>query len=221
MDLQALALTVQLALATCSVLLLVGLPLAFWLSRTRSRWRYAIESVVALPLVLPPTVLGFYLLVATAPGSVLGDAIVTVTGEQLPFSFQGLLVGSVLFNLPFAVRPYAAAFAAVDARLYDASATLGASGCKTFFRVAVPLALPGLVAGTVLCFAHSLGEFGVVLMIGGNIPGVTRTLSISIYDDVQALRYDEAAITSFGLVVAALLLLTVVQILQRRRGGVL
>ncbi len=221
MDLQALALTVQLALATCSVLLLVGLPLAFWLSRTRSRWRYAIESVVALPLVLPPTVLGFYLLVATAPGSVLGDAIVAVTGEQLPFSFQGLLVGSVLFNLPFAVRPYAAAFAAVDARLYDASATLGASGCKTFFRVAVPLALPGLVAGTVLCFAHSLGEFGVVLMIGGNIPGVTRTLSISIYDDVQALRYDEAAITSFGLVVAALLLLTVVQILQRRRGGVL
>lgn len=221
MDLQALALTVQLALATCSVLLLVGLPLAFWLSRTRSRWRYAIEAVVALPLVLPPTVLGFYLLVATAPGSVLGDAIVAVTGEQLPFSFQGLLVGSVLFNLPFAVRPYAAAFAAVDARLYEASATLGASGRKTFFRVAVPLALPGLVAGTVLCFAHSLGEFGVVLMIGGNVPGVTRTLSISIYDDVQALRYDEAAITSFGLVVAALLLLTVVQLLQRRRGGVL
>ena len=220
MDLQAVWLTVQLALTTCVVLLLLGLPLAWWLARTRSRTRFVVEAVVALPLVLPPTVLGFYVLVATAPGSVIGDAILAVTGEQLPFSFGGLLLGSILFNLPFAVRPFAAAFASVDPRYYEAAASLGASPQRTFWSIGVPLAWPGLLAGTVLCFAHSIGEFGVVLMVGGNIPSVTRTLSISIYDDVQAMNYDSAASTSLWLVLAALVLLTVVQLLQRRtRGG--
>jgi len=218
-DPTALWLTLQLAAATCAVLLLIGLPLAWWLARTNSRLRYPIEAVVALPLVLPPTVLGFYVLVFTAPGSTVGDAYQGVTGAGLPFTFAGVLIGSVLFNLPFAVRPFAAAFAAVDDRLYEVAATLGASPWRTFLHVGVPLAWPGLLAGLVLCFAHCIGEFGVVLMVGGNVPGVTRTLSIAIYDDVQAMDYQAAAATSLWLVIAALVLLTCIQLLQRRRGG--
>ncbi len=170
-------------------------------------------------MVLPPTVLGFYVLEATAPGSVLGAAYESATGARLPFTFAGLLVGSVLFNLPFAVRPFTAAFAAVDTRLYEAAATLGASRLRTFLRVGLPVARPGVLAGIVLCFAHAIGEFGVVLMVGGNIPGVTRTLSIAIYDDVQAMRYDAAAATSLVLVITALVLLTAVQLLQPRRSA--
>lgn len=219
MDSTALWLTLQLAVATCAVLLVVGLPLAWWLARTKSRLRYPIEAVVALPLVLPPTVLGFYVLIYTAPGSAIGDAYEGMTGARLPFTFAGLLVGSVLFNLPFAVRPFAAAFAAVDNRLCEMSATLGASNWRTFWRIGVPLAGPGLLAGLVLCFAHCIGEFGVVLMVGGNIPGLTRTLSISIYDDVQAMNYDSAATTSLWLVIAALVLLSIIQLLHKRRGG--
>ena len=219
MDSTALWLTLQLAVATCAVLLVIGLPLAWWLARTTSKLRYPIEAVVALPLVLPPTVLGFYLLVFTAPGSAVGDTYEGITGDRLPFTFAGLLVGSVLFNLPFAVRPFAAAFAAVDDRLCDMAATLGSSTWQTFWKVGVPLAAPGLMAGLVLCFAHCIGEFGVVLMVGGNIPGVTRTLSISIYDDVQAMNYESAASTSLWLVIAALVLLSCIQLLQRRRGG--
>ncbi|MGE3171700.1 MAG: molybdate ABC transporter permease subunit [Planctomycetota bacterium] len=217
MDAAAISLTLQLALSTTLLLLLFGLPLAFWLATGTSRLRHVVAAVVAVPLVLPPTVLGFYVLEATAPGSVLGDAWLAASGTPLPFSFAGLLVGSLLFNLPFAVRPFAAAFAAVDPRLWDAAATLGAGRWRCFARVGVPLAWPGIGAGAVLCFAHAIGEFGVVLMVGGNIPGVTRTLSIAIYDDVQAMRYDRAATTSLALLVTALLLLTAVQVLQGRR----
>ena len=206
MDLQALWLTLELAGATCVVLALAGLPLAYWLARTRMRASFLVEAVVALPLVLPPTVLGFYVLQATAP---LGFA----------FTFAGILIGSVLFNLPFAVRPWAAAFAAVDARLLDAAACLGASRSRTFAKVALPLAWPGVLAGLVLTFAHSLGEFGVVLMVGGNVPGVTRTLSIAIYDDVQALDHARAATTSLALLIAAFALLVIVQLLARRRAA--
>ena len=206
MDLQALWLTLELAGATCVVLALVGLPLAFWLARTRTRASFLVEAVVALPLVLPPTVLGFYVLQATAP---LGFA----------FTFTGILIGSVLFNLPFAVRPWAAAFASVDARLLEAAACLGASRWRTFAKVALPLAWPGVLAGLVLTFAHAVGEFGVVLMVGGNIPGVTRTLSVSIYDDVQALDHARASTSSILLVIAAFALLVIVQLLARRRGA--
>ena len=206
MELQALWLTLELAGATCAVLAVVGLPLAYWLARTRTRASFLVEAVVALPLVLPPTVLGFYVLQAAAP---LGFA----------FTFTGILIGSVLFNLPFAVRPWAAAFAAVDARLLDAAACLGASRSRTFARVALPLAWPGVLAGLVLTFAHAVGEFGVVLMVGGNVPGVTRTLSIAIYDDVQALDHARGATTSLALVIAAFVLLVIVQLLARRRGA--
>lgn len=219
MDVAAILLTLRLAAATVAVLALLGLPLAYWLATTRWRARHVVEAVVALPLVLPPTVLGFYVLEATAPGSVLGDAYTAATGARLPFTFSGLLLGSVLFNLPFAVRPFAAAFAAIDPRLYEAAATLGAARWRTFWRVGLPIARPGVLAGIVLCFAHAIGEFGVVLMVGGNIPGVTRTLSIAIYDDVQAMRYDTAAETALLLVVAALVLLSAVQMLQRQRSA--
>ncbi len=219
MDTAAIALTLRLATSTVVVLALLGLPLGFWLATTSNRLRHLVEAIVALPLVLPPTVLGFYLLEATAPGTLVGDAYTTATGARLPFTFTGLLLGSVLFNLPFAVRPFAAAFAAVDARLYEAAATLGAGRWRTFWRIGLPIARPGVLAGIVLCLAHAIGEFGVVLMVGGNIPGVTRTLSIAIYDDVQAMRYDAAAATSLTLVVTAFALLAAVQILQPRRVG--
>src|SRR5262245_4005797 len=183
-----------------------------------SSWRgkFVIESVVALPLVLPPTVVGFYLLVATGPNSPLGRAYEYATGWLLPFSFTGILLGSVLYNLPFAVRPSIAAFDAVNRRLIEASWCLGESRWRTFCRVTLPLAWPGVLAGLILTFAHTVGEFGVVLMIGGNIPGVTRTLSIAIYDDVQALNYASAARTAAILVVFSLVALWLTYALQRR-----
>src|SRR5207248_1460553 len=169
-----------------------------------------------LPLVLPPTVLGFYVLAATGPEGLLGRGYEALTGGRLPFTFAGILVGSVLFNLPFAVRPFAAAFAAVDRRLVEASWCLGVSRLGTFFRVVVPLSWPGLLTGLVLTFAHTVGEFGVVLMVGGNIPGVTRTVSISIYDDVQALNYAAAGQTALFLLGLSFVTLAVVFALQRR-----
>src|SRR5262249_4923161 len=151
------------------------------------RGKVLVEAVVALPLVLPPTVLGFYVLAATGPNGAVGQGYAALTGGRLPFTFEGVLLGSVLFNLPFAVRPFAAAFAAVDRRLVEASWCLGVSKLGTFVRVILPLAWPGVLAGLALTFAHTVGEFGVVLMVGGNVPGVTRTLSVAVYDDVQAL----------------------------------
>ncbi len=216
MDWLALSVTIRLACATTGILFVLGLPLAYWLSRTRWSGRFLVESVVALPLVLPPTVLGFYLLVALGPRSPLGSWIVSLTGQRLPFTFAGMLVGSVLGNVPFAIRPFVAAFSNVDQRIVEASWCLGVSRWATFWRVTIPLAKQGLLAGVILTFAHALGEFGVVLMLGGNIPGVTRTLSISIYDDVQSLNYESATRTSLLLLVVSFVVLCVTQRLTRR-----
>jgi molybdate transport system permease protein len=213
------AIVLSLWLATCTTLILcvLGLPLAYWLAVSRRRWKFLVEAVVALPLVLPPTVLGFYILLAIGPHSPVGRAYGALTGGGLlPFSFPGLLVASVLYSLPFAVRPFAVAFAGVDRRLVEASWCLGVSRPWTFLRVVVPLAWPGILAGIILAFAHTLGEFGVVLMVGGNIPGVTRTISISIYDDVQALDYAAAGQTSLLLLLVSFTALAVTYALQRR-----
>lgn len=216
MDLLALRLTLQLALCTTTVLLVLGLPLAHWLARSRRPWKWIVEAVVSLPLILPPSVLGFYLLWATSPSSWFGRAYEAGTGYMLPFSFVGVLVASVIYNLPFAVRPFVAAFSSVDRRLLEAAWCLGGSRWRTFWRVTLPLAKPGILSGLVLTFAHSIGEFGVVLMVGGNIPGVTRTLSIAIYDDVQALDYVSAGRTSLVLLIFAFLMLALVHALQKR-----
>jgi molybdate transport system permease protein len=198
MDWAAFRVTAELAAATTAVLFVLGLPLGYWLAVSRWRGKFLVEAVVALPLVLPPTVLGFYILTATAPGGAIGRAYGWLTGGRLPFTFTGILLGSVLFNLPFAVRPFAAAIAGVDRRLVEASWCLGVSRAGTFARVVLPLAWPGVLAGLVLTFAHTVGEFGVVLMVGGSIPGVTRTLSIAVYEDAQAL--DPAAVEQTSLV---------------------
>src|SRR5262245_495634 len=212
------AIGLSLRLATCTTLLLcaVGLPLAYWLATSRWRWKFLVEAVVALPLVLPPTVLGFYLLLALGPHSPLGRGYTALTGTTLPFTFSGLLVASVVYSLPFAVRPFAVAFASVDRRLVEASWCLGVSRGRTFLRVVVPLAWTGILTGMILAFAHTVGEFGVVLMVGGNIPGVTRTVSVSIYDDVQALDYAAAGRTAFFLLLFSFGALSATYALQRR-----
>jgi molybdate transport system permease protein len=215
-DWQAIWLTLQLAGMTTAILLALGLPFSYWLARSSWRGRLLLESVVALPLVLPPTVLGFYLLVALGPHSPVGRAFQQVTGGMLPFSFSGILLGSVVCNLPFAVRPFVAAFATMNRRLEEAAWCLGASPWETFRRVTLPLCWPGILAGLVLTFAHAVGEFGVVLMLGGNIPGITRTLSISIYDDVQALDYAAAGRTSLLLLAFSFVVLCLTHTLGRR-----
>jgi len=216
MDWQAIGLSLRLSACTTLVLVVLGLPLAYWLAVTRWRGRFLLEAVVALPIVLPPTVLGFYVLMAIGPLSPLGQQYESLFGERLPFTFQGLLVASVLYSLPFAVQPFTSGFAAVDRRLLEASTCLGQGSVATFFRVALPLAWPGVLTGMVLSFAHTLGEFGVVLMIGGNIPGVTRTVSIAIYDDVQALNYAGANETALVLLAFSFAVLIVTYGLQRR-----
>jgi len=216
MDWQAIWLSVRLAVSTTVILLAVGMPLAYWLAFSPRRWKFLVEAVVALPLVLPPTVLGFYVLLAIGPRSPVGALYSKLTGGMLPFSFQGLLVASVLYSLPFTVQPVAAAFAAVDRKLVEASWCLGVSRLATFRRVIIPLALPGIATGAILSFAHTMGEFGVVLMVGGNIAGVTRTVSISIYDQVQGLNYGAAAETSLFLVAVSFTVLALTYALQRR-----
>lgn len=216
MDWQAIRLSVELAAATTAILLALGLPLAYWLAYTRWRGRALVEAVVALPIVLPPTVLGFYVLVALGPASPVGAAWEALFGRGLVFTFEGLLVASVLYSLPFAVQPFAAAFATLDRRLEEAAWCLGASRLSTFLRVTLPLAWPGVLAGLVLSFAHTLGEFGVVLMLGGNIPGETRTVSIAIYDEVQALDYAAAGRTSAVLLAFSFAVLLATYALQRR-----
>src|SRR5512141_3124750 len=216
MDLSALALSAKLASLTTLVLLALGLPLAWWLATTRFPVRFLIEAVVALPLVLPPTVLGFYLLVGLGPRSPAGRAFEAVAGHPFPFSFTGLLVASALYSLPFAVQPFAAALAGVDRHLVEASHTLGVSRLGTFLRVTLPLAWPGVLSGAVLTFAHTLGEFGVVLMVGGNIPGRTRTLSVAIFDHVEALEYGAAHRTAGLLLAVSFAVLALVYGLQRR-----
>ena len=216
MDWQAIWLSVRLAVSTTLILLAVGMPLAYWLAFSPHRWKFLVEAVVALPLVLPPTVLGFYVLLAIGPRSPVGALYARLSGGMLPFSFQGLLVASVLYSLPFTVQPVAAAFGAVDRKLVEASWCLGVSRMATFRRVIVPLALPGVATGAILSFAHTMGEFGVVLMVGGNIAGVTRTVSISIYDQVQGLTYGAAAETSLFLVAVSFAVLALTYALQRR-----
>jgi molybdate transport system permease protein len=216
MDTAALALSAQLAGLTTLALLALGLPLAWWLTTSRHRAKFLVEAVVALPLVLPPTVLGFYLLVGLGPRSPAGRLFEAVAGHPFPFSFAGLLVASVLYSLPFAVQPFAAALAGVDRRLVEASHTLGVSPLGTFFRVTLPLAWPGVLAGSVLTFAHTLGEFGVVLMVGGNIPGRTRTMSVAIFDHVEALEYGAAHRTAGLLLAISFGVLALVYALQRR-----
>jgi molybdate transport system permease protein len=191
-DLAALGLSLRLATVTTVILLIVATPLAWWLARTRSRWQAPVSALVALPLVLPPTVLGFYLLVAAGPSGPVGRLTGALGLGLLPFTFAGLVVASVIYSLPFVVQPLQNAFAAVGARPLEAAATLRASPLDAFFSVVLPLARPGYATACVLGFAHTVGEFGVVLMIGGNIPGVTRVASVQIYDHVEALEYAQA-----------------------------
>jgi molybdate transport system permease protein len=216
MDWEAIRLSLQLAACTTAILCVLGLPLAYWLAVSRRRWKFLIEAIVTLPLVLPPTVLGFYILVAISPNSPIGRAYEDLTGERLPFSFPGLLVASVLYSLPFAVRPFVAAFAGVDRRLVEASWCLGVSRSRTFLRVVMPLAWTGILSGIVLCFAHTMGEFGVVFMVGGGIPGETQTVSIAIYNAVENERYAVAFQTSLFLLGFSFLALAVTYALQRR-----
>ena len=199
MDLQALYLTLKLATVTTAVLLVLSLPLAYWLVFSRARWKPLIEAAVSLPLVLPPTVLGFYLLVLLGPRTIVGRSMVAALGHPLAFSFGGLVVGSVLYSFPFAVQPLSAGFAAVDASMLDAAKLLGASPLRVLLTVLLPLSTRSLLSAAVLAFTHTVGEFGVVLMIGGDIPGSTRTLSIAIFDQVQDFNYAQANHTAFLL----------------------
>jgi molybdate transport system permease protein len=216
MSLEALLLSFRLAATVCFLLLLIALPLAYWLAFTRWRGKFLLESVVALPLVLPPTVLGFYALVALGPRGPVGKLSIMLFGHPLSFTFWGLALASMLYSFPFAVQPLLASFESLDRRLFDASAMLGAGRTRTFFRIALPLSLPGVLAALVLSFAHTLGEFGVVLMVGGNLPGITRTVSIDIYDRVQALDYAGAHQTAFFLLLISFSVLAVVYGVNRR-----
>ncbi|MDP3089360.1 MAG: molybdate ABC transporter permease subunit [Nitrospira sp.] len=212
----AIWVTFKLASLTAGALLVIGLPIAYWLAYSAWRWKFVVESIVALPLVLPPTVLGFYLLVAIGPHSPVGRFYADLVGHPLPFTFEGLLLASILYSLPFAVQPFATAFEQVDRKLIEASWTLGLSKVRTFFKLILPLSTAGLITGAVLSFAHTLGEFGVVLMVGGNIEGVTRTVSIDIYDEVQALNYAGAAKTAAFLLVISYLVLLLVYAMNRK-----
>ena len=209
-------LSLALASVTVLVLLVLGTPLAWWLSQTRSRVRSAVEAVVALPLVLPPTVLGFYLLVLLGPAGGIGRLWVELTGTTLTFSFTGLVVASVVYSFPFVVQPLQGAFEAVGRGPLEAAATLGASPWHRFLHVASPLALRGYLSAIVLGFAHTLGEFGVVLMVGGNIPGATRVVSIAIYEHVETLDYAQAHVLSAGLMAFSFLVLLAVYTMNRR-----
>lgn len=215
-DWTALFLTLKLALVVCAILLVIGMPIAAWLSFTHWRWKFLIESVVALPLVLPPTVLGFYVLVALGSNSPIGRWYHHLTGHGLAFTFQGLAIASLIYSLPFAVQPMVAAFSLVDRNLINASSILGASRLRTFFRIVLPLSVTGVVTGIALSFAHTLGEFGVVLMVGGNIPGVTQTISIAIYDKVQALDYASANRMALLLMAVSFLALSITYAVNRR-----
>lgn len=215
---EPLAWWLSLKLATCTtlILLVAGLPIAYWLAFTRWRGKFVIEALVSLPLVLPASVLGFYLLQFTSPRNPLGAAIERLTGSTIPFTFHGILLASVIYNIPHSIRPFLAAFTAVDRRLCEASWCLGVSRLETFRRIMLPLSWPGILAGLILTFAHTLGEFGIILMMGGNIPGVTRTLSITIYDDVNALDYASAGKTAFSLLAVSFAVLCVTHWLQRK-----
>ena len=215
-DWQAFWLTLELAAVVSGILFALGLPIAYWIAFSRWRWKFLVEAALALPIVLPPTVLGFYVLLALGSRSPLGRWWQSLTGHTLAFTFAGLVIGSILYSLPFAVQPFAASFSSVDRKLMAASATLGASPFRTFSRVVLPLSVPGLITGVALSFAHTMGEFGVVLMVGGNIPGVTRTVSIDIYDQVQTSNYSAANETALLLLVLAFAILSFVYAVNRK-----
>ncbi len=215
-DLTALFITLKLAGLTTLILLLLGTPLAWWLSRSQWRWKFFLEALLALPLVLPPTVLGFYLLIALGPEGPIGGLFELFGWNAPTFSFTGLLIGSVIYSMPFVIQPLQNAFTAIGTRPMEVAATLGASPLDRFFSIAVPLARPGFITAAVLGFAHTLGEFGVVLMIGGNIPGKTQVVSITIYDHVEQLNYNQAHWLSAGLLVLSFIMLVMVYALNRR-----
>ncbi len=215
-DLIALGLTLRLALVSTLILLVTGTPLAWWLGRTRWRYKFLLEALVALPLVLPPTVLGFYLLVVLGARGPLGPLMEWLGGRSLAFTFTGLVIGSVIYSMPFVVQPLQNAFSAVGRRPLEVAATLGASPLDRFFTVALPLAKPGFFTAAVLGFAHTVGEFGVVLMIGGNIPGKTQVVSIALYDHVEALQYGQAYALSAILLIISFALLVAVYAFNRR-----
>jgi molybdate transport system permease protein len=217
MDFAALGLTLRLASLTSLCLLLVATPLAAWIASSHTFARRIVQAIVALPLVLPPTVLGFYLLVGLGPATALGRTLIALTGHPLAFTFWGLLIGSMIYSLPFAVQPLVVAFASIDRPTLDVAQVLGASPWTVFRRITLPLSRMSFLTAAVLTFAHTVGEFGVVLMVGGDIPGVTRTLSISIYDQVQELQYSTANLTSAALVALSFLALLFVYGLGRKR----
>jgi molybdate transport system permease protein len=215
-DLTALFVTLKLASVSTLVLLIIGTPLAWWLSRSQWRFKYIIEAIIALPLILPPTVLGFYLLISLGPNGPIGGLVDMLGGAPLAFTFTGLVIGSVFYSMPFVVQPLQNAFTAVGQRPLEVAATLRASPLDRFFTIAVPMAKPGFITASVLGFAHTLGEFGVVLMIGGNIPGSTQVASIAIYDHVEALAYGQAHWLAGSLLLFSFLLLIVVYGTNRR-----
>ena len=219
-DFAAVLLTLKLAALSTLILLLIGTPLAWWLSRSRWRFKFLLEGVIALPLVLPPTVLGFYLLIALGPNGPIGGLTQWLGGDSLAFTFTGLVIGSVFYSMPFVVQPLQHAFTAVGCRPMEVAATLRASPMDRFLTVAIPLARSGFLTATVLGFAHTVGEFGVVLMIGGNIPGETQVLSIAIYEHVEALEYGRAHWLSGGLLLLSFVMLLTVYGLNRRYTGI-
>jgi molybdate transport system permease protein len=215
---RALLLSIRLAVCVSVILFGIGMPLAYWLAYSRWRGKFLVESVVALPLVLPPTVLGFYVLVAMGPRGPLGKLWQAAFGHGLAFTFTGLVLASMLYSLPFTVQPLVASLERVDRKLLEASAVLGAGRLRTFCRVILPLSVPGVVTALVLSFAHTLGEFGVVLMVGGNLPGVTRTVSIDIYDHVQSLEYAQANRMALVLLIFSFVVLSIVYGVNRQIG---
>jgi molybdate transport system permease protein len=222
LDWQPVWLTLKLASLTTLVLLIVGTPLAWWLARSQARWKEVVGSLVALPLVLPPTVLGFYLLLMMGPEGPVGKLTQAMGLGTLPFTFGGLVVGSVIYSMPFVVQPVRNAFDAVGDRPLEVAATLRASPLRRFFTIALPLARPGMLTGSVLGFAHTVGEFGVILMIGGNIPGETKVLSVAIYDHVESLEWTQAHLLAGGMLVFSFIVVFTMYLLEKRlrRSGV-
>ena len=215
-DLSALLVTIKLASITTVILILVGTPIAWWLSQTRFKFKAVIEAIIALPLILPPTVLGFYLLMTLGTNGPIGNFLESLGGSSIAFTFTGLVVGSVIYSLPFVVQPLQNSFGSIGKQPMEVAATLGASKLDRFFTVAVPLARSGFITASVLGFAHTVGEFGVVLMIGGNIPGETGVLSIAIYDHVEAMEYGQAHVLAGGLLILSFVMLLVVYTFNRR-----
>lgn len=217
-DIAAIVLTIELALTSTVILVLIGTPLAWWLANTNIKYKSALEAIIALPLVLPPTVLGFYLLISFAPDTMLGQLWYATTGSHLAFSFSALVIGSVIYSLPFVVQPLQVSFEQIPASLQEAAATLGASASDRFFSIVIPMTKKTFITASCLGFAHTIGEFGVVLMIGGNIPGETQVLSIALFDRVESLQFAQAHILSIGLLVFSFLILSVVYGINRGKA---